>query len=261
MSEQIIAASSEPRTVKRASTSLSAEQADELQARQGDAPATQVLQTALTEVFPGTIAMVSSFGAESVALLHLIAQVDAATPVLFVDTGRHFDETLEYRDRLIDHLGLKDVRSVGPSAEEIAALDADSTRATWDPDGCCAFRKVKPLERALAGFDAWITGRKRFQGGSRLHLPVVELSEGKVKFNPLANWAKEDLDAYAAAHDLPAHPLVAQGFPSIGCWPCTQPAEQDGDLRAGRWQGLDKTECGIHLARAPGAPNNVGGDI
>jgi phosphoadenosine phosphosulfate reductase len=90
---------------------------------------------------------------------------------------------------------------------------------------------------------------------------VVEQADGKIKFNPLANWGKADLEAYAAEHGLPAHPLVAQGFPSIGCWPCTQPAEEGEDARAGRWKGLDKTECGIHLARAPGTPNNVGGDI
>ena len=246
MSEQIIAASSEPRTVKRASTSLSAEQADELQALHGDAPAAQVLQTALTEVFPGTIAMVSSFGAESVALLHLIAEVDAATPVLFVDTGRHFDETLEYRDRLIDHLGLKDVRSVGPSAEEIAALDADSTRATWDPDGCCAFRKVKPLERALAGFDAWITGRKRFQVATRAALPVYEFDGTHVKVNPLANWSAPDIETYIARHRLPIHPLIAAGYRSISCAACTSIARPGEDPRDARWRGFAKTECGIH---------------
>jgi len=134
-------------------------------------------------------------------------------------------------------------------------------------DGCCHIRKVLPLDRALADFDAWITGRKRFHGGDRLSLRVVEEADPHVKFNPLANWGKEELDAYVVAHDLPPHPLVAQGFPSIGCWPCTSPVEDGQDVRAGRWQGSQKSECGIHVARAPGVSvigggsGNVGGDI
>jgi phosphoadenosine phosphosulfate reductase len=219
-----------------------------------------VLEAAV-ETFGDSLALVSSFGAESAVLLDLVAKVKKDMPVLFLDTGMLFGQTLDYRKSLAAKLGLTDVRDLRPAYQDLATVDPQANLWQTDTDACCKIRKVLPLDRALEEFDAWITGRKRFQGGSRLHLPVVELSDGKVKFNPLANWAKADLDAYAAAHDLPAHPLVAQGFPSIGCWPCTQPAEQDGDLRAGRWQGLDKTECGIHLARAPGAPNNVGGDI
>lgn len=225
---------------------VSTERIAELHRTLGYAPPQRVLAEVLTEVFPRRIALVSSFGAESAVLLHMAAGIDPATPVLFIDTGRHFVETLEYRDRLVAHLGLRDVRSIGPTAEEVATLDADATRAVWDPDGCCAFRKVAPLERALAGFDAWVTGRKRFQSAARFDLPVFEVDGVHVKVNPLARWSTADIESYVARHRLPPHPLVAQGYRSIGCAACTSIAHPDEDLRAGRWRGFDKTECGIH---------------
>lgn len=223
-----------------------AETALDLQRRWGDAPPARVLSAALREIFPGRIAIVSSFGAESVVLLHHVAAIDPATPVLFVDTGRHFAETLAYRDRLVAHLGLEDVRSIGPSAGEVARLDADASRAIWDPDGCCAFRKVAPLQLALRDFDAWVTGRKRFQATTRLALPVFETDGDHIKINPLASWSAADIASYAAAHGLPPHPLVARGFASIGCAPCTSALRFGEEARAGRWRGFDKTECGIH---------------
>ena len=219
----------------------------ELQRRLGYAPPAQVLSAALHELFPGRVAVVSSFGAESAALLHMVAAIDPATPVLFIDTGRHFVETLADRDRLAAALGLRDVRTVGPTAEEVARLDGDLSRATWDPDGCCAFRKIAPLERALQGFDAWITGRKRFQAATRLDLPVFERDAARVKINPLASWSAADIAGYVATHRLPPHPLVAQGFQSIGCAPCTSAVRPGEDARAGRWRAVDKVECGIHL--------------
>jgi phosphoadenosine phosphosulfate reductase len=219
-----------------------------------------ILESAI-ESFGDKLALVSSFGAESAVLLHLISEVKPDLPVLFLDTGMLFGQTLDYRKTLAERLGLTGVRDLRPAFHDLAVNDPDAKLWQTDTDACCRIRKVLPLDRALVEFDAWITGRKRFHGGDRLNLPVVEHSDGKVKFNPLANWGKDDLDAYAAEHDLPAHPLVAQGFPSIGCWPCTQPVEDGEDVRAGRWKGMDKSECGIHLARAPGAPNNVGGDI
>jgi phosphoadenosine phosphosulfate reductase len=218
-----------------------------------------VLEAAV-ETFGDKLALVSSFGAESAVLLDIAARVKADIPVLFLDTGMLFGQTLDYRKQLAQRLGLTDVRDLRPHYQDLATADPEAKLWQSDTDACCHVRKVMPLDRALGEFEAWITGRKRFHGGERLGLKVVEHLDGKVKFNPLANWAKADLDAYAAEHDLPAHPLVAQGFPSIGCWPCTQPAD-DGDVRAGRWKGLDKSECGIHLARAPGAVANVGGDI
>jgi phosphoadenosine phosphosulfate reductase len=206
------------------------------------------------------LAIVSSFGAESAVLLHMAAQVDPSIPVLFLDTGHLFGQTLDYRRNLAGRLGLTDVRDLRPAYTDLAVNDPGADLWKTDTDGCCRIRKVLPLDRALEGFEGWITGRKRFQGGLRSGLPVVEASGGKLKFNPLANWTKEQLDAYAAEHDLPAHPLVAFGYPSIGCWPCTRPVEEGEDIRAGRWAGSQKTECGIHTPRAE-PPSNVGGDI
>jgi phosphoadenosine phosphosulfate reductase len=213
------------------------------------------------EVFGEKLALVSSFGAESAVLLDIAAKVDPSIPVLFLDTGMLFGQTLDYRKALAARLGLTDVRDLRPHYQDLATTDPEAKLWQTDTDACCHVRKVLPLDRALEGFDAWITGRKRFHGGDRLALPVVEQTETHVKFNPLANWTKADLDAYMAEHDLPAHPLVEQGFPSIGCWPCTQPVEDGEGVRAGRWKGADKSECGIHLARAPGVVANVGGDI
>jgi phosphoadenosine phosphosulfate reductase len=218
----------------------------DLQRRLGFAPPRQVLSATLTEIFPSRIAVVSSFGAESAVLLHMVAGIDVTTPVLFVDTGRHFTQTLQYRDRLIEQLGLRDVRSVGPSADEVARLDADLVRAAWDPDGCCAFRKIAPLERALAGFDAWVTGRKRFQATTRLDLPVFEHDGTHVKVNPLASWTLADIADYVTVHRLLPHPLVSQGYSSIGCAPCTSIVGACESQRAGRWRGTEKIECGIH---------------
>ncbi|MDZ4375120.1 MAG: phosphoadenylyl-sulfate reductase [Phenylobacterium sp.] len=219
-----------------------------------------VLEAAV-ESFGDKLALVSSFGAESAVLLHLAAQVKPDIPVLFLDTGMLFGQTLDYRRNLAERLGLTGVRDLRPAYNDLATGDPQAKLWETDTDACCHIRKVLPLDRAISEFEAWITGRKRFHGGDRLSLPVVEHADGKVKFNPLANWGKDDLDAYVVEHDLPAHPLVAQGFPSIGCWPCTHPVEAGEDVRAGRWKGLDKTECGIHVARAPGVPDNVGGDI
>ena len=216
---------------------------------------------AAREAFGPRLALVSSFGAESAVLLHLAAQVDPGIPVLFLETGMLFGQTLDYRRALALRLGLLDVRDLRPSFEDLATADPDANLWQSDTDACCHVRKVLPLDRALEGFDGWVTGRKRFHGGARLRLPVVEAAEGKVKFNPLATWGKAELDAYAAEHDLPAHPLVAAGFPSIGCWPCTNPVEEGADVRSGRWAGSQKSECGIHTARAPGAAPFLGGDI
>lgn len=234
--------------------------ADRLDAELRDAHPREIVAAAAREYGDG-LALVSSFGAESAVLLHIAAQVKPDIPVLFLDTGLLFGQTLDYRKTLAAQLGLTDVRDLRPNYQDLATGDPDAKLWQRDTDACCHIRKVLPLDRALGEFGAWITGRKRFHGGDRLRLRVVEESEGKLKFNPLANWTKTELDAYAAEHDLPAHPLVAQGFPSIGCWPCTQPVDDGEDVRAGRWKGLDKTECGIHVARAPGAVANVGGDI
>ncbi|MGA0600298.1 phosphoadenylyl-sulfate reductase [Caulobacter sp. KR2-114] len=231
-----------------------------LNAELRDAHPSTILRAAVDH-FGDRLALVSSFGAESAVLLHMAAQVDPQIAVLFLDTGMLFGQTLDYRKSLAAKLGLTGVRDLRPSFEDLATGDPNADLYKTDTDACCHIRKVVPLDTALDGFDAWVTGRKRFHGGDRLRLAVVEESEGKLKFNPLANWSKEELDAYAAEHALPAHPLVAAGFPSIGCWPCTNPVEEGEDVRAGRWAGSQKTECGIHTARAPGAAPFMGGDI
>ena len=209
------------------------------------AEATAVTRTAL-DAFAGRIAVVSSFGAESAVLLHLVATVGPTTPVLMVDTGKLFADTLGYRDWLVHELGLTDVRTLHPDAAELADQDPTGDLHKLNPDRCCALRKVRPLERALAPFDAWISGRKRFQTASRAALPVTEIDAERVKINPLATWAKPDLDAYFAAHALPRHPLEAEGYLSIGCAPCTDRVRPGEDPRAGRWRGRAKEECGIH---------------
>jgi phosphoadenosine phosphosulfate reductase len=221
---------------------------------------TEIIRRAF-ELYGPKLALVSSFGAESAVLLHLAAQVSKDIPVMFLDTGMLFGQTLDYRKSLSAELGLSDVRDLRPRFADLATNDPDAVLWKTDTDACCEIRKVVPLDLALDDFDAWMTGRKRFHGGDRLRLPVVEETDRHLKFNPLANWSKEDLDAYVIEHHLPAHPLVAAGFPSIGCWPCTKAVDAGADVRAGRWQGQDKTECGIHTARAPGVVSDVGGGI
>ena len=196
----------------------------------------------------GPIAAVSSFGAESVVLLHLISQVDASTPVLFLNTGKLFGETLRYRDRLQEVLGLTDLRAIGPHPDDLKQTDPDGILWSKDTNMCCHIRKTLPLERALKGFDGWITGRKRFQTNDRQAMDAIEEADGKLKFNPLAHWDSEQLQRYIAEHKLPAHPLVKDGYLSIGCMPCTDRVKPGEDARAGRWRGQEKDECGIHVS-------------
>ncbi len=216
-----------------------------LNARYRNMSAEDILRDALTRIWPGRIGMMSSFGAEAAVGLHLIAQIDPATPVLFLDTGRLFAQTEQYQRELTDKLGLTNLQIIQPSALEIANEDADGKLWSRDPDSCCDLRKVRPLDKAIEGFDALITGRKRFHGGERMQLPVVERLNGTVRLNPLSNWSAEEINAYFQRYDLPRHPLSEMGYASIGCWTCTAPAEAD-DVRSGRWAGQSKTECGIH---------------
>jgi phosphoadenosine phosphosulfate reductase len=215
-----------------------------------DADAITLLHAMIVKVFPGRIALTSSFGAEAAVLLHLVAEIDPQTPVIFLNTGKLFGETLRYRDTLIKRLGLKDVRTVAPDAKRVADLDADGVLWYGNPDMCCYIRKVEPLQKALDGFAATISGRKGFHGGARVGLPKVEADDdGRFKINPLADWDRSDVDRYFVDHDLPRHPLEADGFLSIGCMPCTDRTAPGEDVRAGRWRGREKTECGIHLPR------------
>jgi phosphoadenosine phosphosulfate reductase len=214
-------------------------------ALRGASPA-EVIAKALQTVGREHLAVVSSFGTESAALLKVMADVDAAIPVIFLDTGWLFEETLAYRDVLIEKLGLRDVRSIKPLQETLSREDPD--RELWfsDPDACCGIRKVEPLTRALAPFTAWINGRKRFQGGLRAAIPVVEQDGARLKFNPFADISREEIEAIYKLSNLPPHPLAASGYLSVGCMPCTSRSAPDEDARAGRWRGRGKTECGIH---------------
>lgn len=197
----------------------------------------------------GRFALVSSFGADSAVLLHMAAQIDRAVPVLFIDTLMLFPETLAYQRDLAAHLGLTGVRVIAPSRPEMFAEDPDGVLHRAQTDPCCALRKIRPLARALDGFDGWVSGRKRFQGGARGTLSLFEddATSGRVKLNPLCDWSASAIAAYLDRHALPRHPLVARGYPSIGCAPCTGPVAPGEDPRAGRWRGQDKTECGIHI--------------
>jgi phosphoadenosine phosphosulfate reductase len=177
----------------------------------------------------------------------MVSQIDAATPVIFVDTGQHFPETLAYRDSLCATLKLANVIVATPKADIVAAEDPEKFLFASDPDRCCDIRKVRPLAEAVEGYDAWITGRKAFQSATRASLPLFEAEGERIKINPLVGWSASDLLNYIAEADLPRHPLVAKGFPSIGCLPCTSAVEPGEDERAGRWRGRAKLECGIHL--------------
>ena len=212
-----------------------------------DASAQTIIRTARKREFGDRICYVSSFGAESAVMLALIADVDPSFPVLFIDTGMHFFQTLQYRDDLIAFLGLTGVQTIHPDEQERLMEDPRNDLWKSDPDVCCEIRKVRPLEPALRGFDAWITGRKRFHGAGRMRLPVFEHADDRYKVNPLASWTPEDVDLFMRVRNLPRHPLVDQGYPSIGCWSCTEPAEDPNDPRSGRWKGQDKTECGLHV--------------
>lgn len=208
-----------------------------------------VIAAALKAIGRERLALVSSFGTESAALLKVMADVDPAIPVVFLDTGWLFEETLAYRDTLIATLDLRDVRTIRPLEQALSREDANRELWFTDPDACCRIRKVEPLARALQPFDAWINGRKRFQGGARAAIPVVEADGARLKFNPFANVTRADIEVIYAATKLPPHPLAASGFASVGCMPCTSRTATGEDSRAGRWRGRGKTECGIHTMK------------
>ena len=231
---------------------FTAEDAAAMEARFAGVAAPDMLRDLIAGELAGRIASVSSFGAESAVLLHMVASIDADVPVIFTNTQKMFGETLAYRDELSERLGLTDLRVFRPDPRLLRLKDDKGLRWSYDPDGCCEIRKVEPLRRALAPFSAWISGRKGFQAGTRKALPRFEVEDGRLKINPLADWPKADLDAYFAEHNLPRHPLEAQGYLSIGCAPCTSRVQPGEDPRAGRWRGWDKVECGIHQAVTPG---------
>lgn len=222
------------------------EKAEWLDRTYGHLSAAEIVRISIEELFPGAVGTVSSFGADSAALLKLIADADPATPVMFLDTGQHFGETLEYRDQLSADLGLTNMQIVHPKEDALARFDPANDLHKSDTDACCEIRKVEPMARSVAPFDAWFTGRKRYQNAQRAEMPVFEAVGPRIRINPLARWTTQDQAEFMRTHDLRANPLVAFGYLSIGCFPCTQPSV-DGDERSGRWAGQAKTECGIHL--------------
>jgi phosphoadenosine phosphosulfate reductase len=221
--------------------------ASRLEGRFARLKATSLMRLAIEDLYPGRIALVSSFGADAAALLHMVSRIDPATPVIFVDTGQHFPETLAYRDELCRTLGLTNVVVAEPAVETIAKEDPEKFLFASDPDRCCEIRKTRPLAEAMKEFDAWITGRKGFQSANRANLPLFEAEGERIKINPLVGWSASEVVNYIAEAGLPRHPLVAKGFPSIGCLPCTGPVKPGEDERAGRWRGRGKIECGIHV--------------
>lgn len=233
-------------------------QARLLEGSHGASTPQEVIALSTRELFDGRIAVVSSFGAESAVLLHMISQIDPATPVLFLDTGKHFRATLDYRHNLAERLGFLDVQDILPLEESVEADDPFGALSMTDKDRCCFIRKVEPMARAVSPYTAWMTGRKQFQAPTRNALPVFESVGPRIRINPLARMSAEDLRAYAQKYDLPVHPLTKQGYRSIGCMPCTRPVSDGEDQRAGRWAGSEKTECGIHLTGLADSLKNLG---
>ncbi|WP_135078711.1 phosphoadenylyl-sulfate reductase [Terasakiella sp. SH-1] len=223
----------------------------ELTTQYGQLEGHDLLEVMLTKEFAGKIAISSSFGAEAAVLLKLVADIDKTTPVLFIDTGHLFEETIQYKSTIEEHLGLSKIITVSPEAVHLENADRNGTLHERDTDYCCHIRKVLPFEKALGPYEAWVSGRKRFQNSERSALQGIELDhDGRFKVNPLFNWDYETVVAKFKAMNLPRHPLVAKGYPSIGCGPCTRAVKDGEDQRAGRWSGQGKTECGIHKSPA-----------
>ena len=223
------------------------EEAAALEAAYGELPPQEIIAVAMNQFWRGELAAVSSFGADSAVLLHMVAGLDRDMPVIFLDTGKHFEETVAFRDALAADLGLTGLRILRPREAALEEADPDGRLHMRDPDACCAVRKVEPMARAVAPFRAWLTGRKRFQSPQRREMPVFEAVGPRLRINPLARWTPSDIAAYAERHGLRENPLVAFGYLSIGCFPCTRPVGPDMAGRDGRWAGQAKTECGIHL--------------
>lgn len=237
------------------------ERARILQEKYGSLDGLSLLRPLIEEELKGRLALTSSFGAESAVLLHMVAQIDKNLPVIFLDTGKLFEETYNYVSLLSEHLGLTQLRIIRPADEDLMRDDEQGDLWNKDPDRCCHIRKVLPLERLFESgdYDAWITGRKRFHGDLRLNLEAIEYVEGKIKINPLVHWGGEEIRAAFLKYSLPLHPLVGQGYPSIGCHHCTHKVEDGDDPRSGRWKDLEKTECGIHRASWAKAGGHGGG--
>ena len=223
-------------------------EAASLEARYGHLSPQDIIALSIGRFDAAGIGAVSSFGADSAVLLHMIARVDPALQIIFLDTGKHFGETMQYRDSLAADFGLRNVRVFEPLQAALSERDPDGRLHQSNTDACCNVRKVEPMARAVEPLAAWFTGRKRFQAATRAALPVFEAVGPRIRINPMAKWTTSDLAGYMREHQLRENPLVAYGYLSIGCFPCTQAVQPGEDARSGRWAGQGKTECGIHLS-------------
>ncbi len=227
-----------------------------LEAFYADMDTRQLIKTMLHKEFKNEIALFSSFGADSALLISLIAEIDPSAPILFLDTEKHFKETLEYVETLATQFGLKDIRILKPDPNIVKNIDPNGDLWSKQPNRCCWMRKVEPLQRAVRemGIHALITGRKRYQTDERQDMGYFQIDEdGVFRINPLAFWTREQIKEEFAKRNLPKHPLVASGYKSIGCQPCTLPVAEGQNERDGRWAhtmnlyGEKKNECGLHL--------------
>ncbi len=199
------------------------------------------------EQFSTDIAMSSSFQTQSLPLLHMISQIYPQMRIFFLETGYHFWDTLLFREQLERELHLNVVDLYYDQRWSLFRRNFGRELPLQDPNLCCYIHKVEPMQRAVRGLKAWITGIRRDQTSNRANAQIIELQEdGLVKINPLLNWTSKDIEKYRIFHHLPEHPLLQKGYRSIGCLPCTKPITTDGDDRSGRWAGLGKTECGLH---------------
>lgn len=199
--------------------------------------------------FAGKIALTSSFGPESGTLLHMVSEIDKSVPVLFLETGYHFPETLEYKKKLTDRFGLTQVLDLKADTERKKKVVEEYQGVPYEknPDLCCQINKVEPLDAALKNYSAWMSGIRRRQTDFRKSIRIIEEYEGGIyKISPLANFTSREAWWYLKEHQIPQHPLYEKGYLSIGCWPCTRPVQEGDDERSGRWAGKAKKECGIH---------------
>lgn len=223
------------------------ERVDGLNETFGQATAQEIIHAASNQIFFDRLACVSSFGADTAILLHMISRFAENTPVIFLDTGKHFPETHAYVSTLIQELGLGVVATAYPQKTRVEVEDPAGELYTIDQDRCCHIRKTQPMLQALRPYSAFLTGRKRVQTLARAEIKPFEAFGQWTRVNPLWDWSREQIDCYFEEHNLPKHKLVTKGFLSIGCAPCTRAVAKGEDERAGRWAGTGKTECGIHI--------------
>jgi phosphoadenosine phosphosulfate reductase len=222
----------------------------------------EVLQRTVFNV--GRLAVVTSFQSSGLVILHMLRDIGPMPPVLFLETGFHFDETLDFVQEISALWDLQVVRLRGAHGSVEGQKERYGPELyRRDPEQCCYINKVRPLQLALEEYDAWVSGLRRDQSAGRADTPIIEtqaLPSGRtvLKIHPLAYWTEEDVHDYIRRYDIPTHPLLEKGFASIGCWPCTRPVQAGEDKRAGRWDGFSKIECGIHTFGTPNGRGEIG---